>query len=72
MLSVRIRDQILQRVYMMGYAGHDLPRLVRSAIAGSAIHRAWFLGHTGHFEEMGICYGLANPYLHSKRMEQAE
>ena len=72
MLPVRIRDQILQRVYMMGYAGHVLPRLVRSAIAGSAIHRAWFLGYTGHFEEMGICHGLANPYLQSKRMEQAE
>lgn len=72
MLTVRIRDHILQHAYMSGYAGRLLPRPVRRLIAGSAIHRAWFLGHTGHFSESDTRYGLANPYQHGQQRGHAE
>ncbi len=58
-----IRNRLLHRVYLWGYAGHALPRWTRQAIAGSELHRAWFLGFNGFFDQDGVSYGLDHPYL---------
>lgn len=55
-------DAILHRVYLWGYSGHAVPRWVRRTVAKSGLHRAWFLGFHGFFEQDGIQYGLARPY----------
>lgn len=52
----------LHRVYLAGYTGQIMPRWMRKAFPGSDLHRAWFLGFKGCFEENGIRYGPANPY----------
>ena len=57
-----IRNRILNRVYLWGYSGHALPRWVRLVVVGSDLHRAWFLGFHGCFEQDGTSYGLARPY----------
>lgn len=56
---------ILHQAYMLGYAGQDVPRVIRRMIGGSLIHRAWILGRGGYFEENGVSYGLARPYAES-------
>lgn len=57
-----MKQAILHRVYLAGYSGQIMPRWLRRAMAGSEIHRAWFLGFNGFFIEAGVSYGLANPY----------
>ena len=62
MCIAEIKQSVAHRLFMAGYAGRTMPRWIRHIIAGSTLHRAWFLGQTRHFEEMGTRYGLANPY----------
>jgi len=57
-----MRRAVLHRIYLAGYSGQIIPRWLRKALAKSQLHRAWFLGFKGCFEENGIRYGLANPY----------
>ncbi len=52
----------LHRVYLWGYAGHVAPRWMRRILAGTGLHRAWFLGFHGFFVQDGVSYGLARPY----------
>lgn len=54
-------NAIYHRIYLAGYGGWKMPRMMRRAIGGTHVHRAWFLGFTGHFTEYGVRYGLANP-----------
>lgn len=54
-------NYLYHRIYLAGYSGWMMPRRLRRVIPRSQIHRAWFLGSTGHFAEDGIRYGLANP-----------
>lgn len=49
-------------IYLAGYGGYTLPRFLRRFFAKSEIHRAWFLGRHGYFEQDGIKYGLSTPY----------
>lgn len=64
--------ELYHRIYMAGYGRWFMPRRMRRVIAGSKIHRAWFLGFNGYFEEEGISYGLSNPYgmLPDKKWER--
>lgn len=55
-------EALYHRVYLWGYSGHQPPRSLRRALAGSHIHRAWFLGFNGFFAQEGTSYGLAHPY----------
>ena len=55
-----MRNAVLHWIYLKGYSGFKFPASFRRMIAGSEIHRAWFLGFTGHFAENGVRYGLAN------------
>jgi len=55
-------NAIYHRIYLLGYSGWHMPRLLRRMIAKSHAHRAWFLGRSGYFEEDGIRFGLAKPY----------
>lgn len=57
-----MKRAFLLRVYIAGHRRHIMPRWLRKLLAGSELHRAWFLGFTGYFEENGTAYGLANPY----------
>ena len=57
-----ITNSIYHRIYIEGYHGRVMPRSIRKIIAGTQIHRAWFLGYNHYFEEDGIAYGLARPY----------
>jgi len=57
-----VTNAILHHVYLWGYSGHVLPRWARQAMAGTELHRAWFLGFNGFFEQDGTHYGLARPY----------
>ncbi len=68
----KITKSIYLRVYVEGWGGWIMPRSIRKLIAGSQIHRAWFLGYNGYFEEDGVAYGLARPYaemLENRRRE---
>ena len=56
-----MKNAVLHWTFLKGYSGFALPVWVRKLIAGSEVHRAWFLGFTGHFSENDIRYGLANP-----------
>ncbi|UZX45482.1 hypothetical protein A6U84_25775 (plasmid) [Agrobacterium sp. 13-2099-1-2] len=62
----RIRDctnyNIYLRVYLIGYDGKVMPRLLRKLLGRSEIHNAWLLGYMGFFEQDGIRFGPANPY----------
>ena len=58
----RLTTAILHRVYLLGYGGWNCPRAIRRMVAGTVIHRAWFLGSTRHFSQNGIRFGLARPY----------
>lgn len=49
-------------VYLAGYGGWFLPRLLRKVTARSELHRAWLIGHLGFFEEGGMRFSPANPY----------
>lgn len=55
-------NHFLQRIYLWGYGGGQMPRWLRHLIAGSEIHRAWVLERDGFFVENGIQYGPANAY----------
>ena len=55
-------NAVLHRIYLLGYVRGSVPHFVRRWLTGTAIHRAWFLGATGHFEENRTRYGLARPY----------
>jgi hypothetical protein len=55
-------NAIYQRIYLAGYGGFALPRLLRRILAKTQIHRAWFLGFNGYFEQDGTKYGLSNQY----------
>lgn len=55
-------NAVRHRVYLWGYTGHTLPRWARRVVAGTDLHRAWFLGFHGFFEQDGTSYGLARPY----------
>lgn len=57
-----VTNAVLHHVYLWGYSGRALPRWARQAIAGTELHRAWFLGFNGFFEQDGTRYGLARPY----------
>ena len=57
-----MKRAFLLRVYIAGHRRQVMPRWLRKLLAGSELHRAWFLGFTGYFEENGTAYGLANPY----------
>lgn len=52
-----MKEHILLRIYLAGYAGQVMPRWLRKLLAGSEIHRAWLMGFTGCFEENGVRYG---------------
>jgi hypothetical protein len=56
------KSRFLHRVYLWGYGGGRMPRMLRRMIAGSLIHRAWLLGWDGFFVEGDIQYGPANAY----------
>jgi hypothetical protein len=58
-------EALYHRVYLWGYSGHQPPRWLRRALAGSQWHRAWFLGFSGFFEQDGTSFGLARPYTPS-------
>lgn len=60
--STMMTNALHHRIYLWGYAGNALPKWVRRALAGNGLHRAWFLGYSGFFEQDGIRYGLARPY----------
>lgn len=49
-------------IYLAGYDGWIVPRLLRRVTARSECHRAWLLGHLGYFEEGGVRFSPANPY----------
>jgi hypothetical protein len=53
---------LAHRFYLHGYARRPLPRIVRRALARTELHRAWFSGWHGCFEQDGIAYGPSNPY----------
>jgi hypothetical protein len=53
---------LYHRIYLAGHRRWVMPRWLRRFIARSNIHRAWFLGFNGYFEEGGISYSLSNPY----------
>ncbi|SDG53131.1 hypothetical protein SAMN04488117_1327 [Celeribacter baekdonensis] len=55
-------DRLYLLAYLRGYAGRTFPRPIRRLVAGSALHRAWLLGHLGFFEQEGTRYGPAHPY----------
>lgn len=57
-----MREQLLHRFYLWGYQGHTAPRWARRVMAKTDVHRAWFLGFHGFFEQDGTSYGLARPY----------
>ncbi|MFU8776236.1 MAG: hypothetical protein ACNA7M_01020 [Roseovarius sp.] len=57
-----MKQVLLHRVYLAGYSGYIMPRWLRVLLAGSELHRAWFLGSQGFFEEQGRRFGPANPY----------
>lgn len=57
-----LSNAILHRVYLLGYGGWVMPRRLRRILGGTQIHRAWFLGATGHFSQNGIRFGLARLY----------
>ncbi len=55
-------SRIFFLIFIAGYSGWQMPRFLRRMIARSELHRAWFLGATGFFEQDGTRFGLANPY----------
>ncbi|MFV1761502.1 hypothetical protein VWY69_00260 [Phaeobacter sp. A90a-4k] len=55
-------NAICQRIYLAGYGGWIMPRIIRKLVAGTQVHRAWFLGFNGFFKQDGIAYGSARPY----------
>ncbi|WP_308917222.1 hypothetical protein [Jannaschia sp. LMIT008] len=55
-------DGLAHRFYLHGYQGKSLPKGVCRILARSVLHRAWFAGRHGCFEQDGITYGLGNPY----------
>lgn len=57
-----VRNSMLLRIYLMGYSGKTMPRIIRKALCRSEIHRAWLTGAKGFFTEGGVSYGPANPY----------
>ena len=61
-LSNPLSNAFLHWVYLLGYGGWYCPRSIRRIVARTEIHRAWFLGSTGHFSQDGIRFGLAQPY----------
>lgn len=61
-LSRPLTNAFLHRVYLLGYGGWHCPRSIRRMVAGTEMHRAWFLGSTGHFSLNGVRFGLACPY----------
>ena len=61
-LSKPLSNAFLHQVYLLGYGGWKCPRSIRRMVARTGIHRAWFLGWTGHFSQDGIRFGLAHPY----------
>lgn len=60
--QTRLRDRLLQGIYLAGYSGTCPPRWLRRLLAGSDWHRAWLLGQMGFFVEDGVAYGPANTY----------
>lgn len=59
---VELMATFLQPIYLAGHGGWKMPRKLRRCIAKSEMHRAWFLGYSGFFEQDGIRYGFARPY----------
>ena len=57
-----IQNFVLHKIYLLGLQKWFLLRSIRKLIAKSEMHRAWFLGFHGCFEQNGINYGLSNPY----------
>lgn len=57
-----MRNALMHRIYLTGYAGRQAPRWLRRALARTELHRAWLSGIDGRFEEAGVSYGPANPY----------
>ena len=55
-------ERCLHHVYIWGYSGKHMPRWARRAMAGTGLHRAWFLGFHGFFAEAETQYGIGNPY----------
>lgn len=55
-------DALAHRFYLHGYQGKTLPRAVRCILARTELHRAWFSGWHGCFEQDGTAYGPSNPY----------
>ena len=60
-------EALYHRVYLWGYSGHQLPRGLRCALAGSHIHRACVLCFNGFFLQEGTSSGLAHPYTATER-----
>ena len=61
-LRSRLRNSLLQRVYLAGYSGTSPPRWLRRCLARSDWHRAWLLGFTGCFTEDKVAFGPAGAY----------
>lgn len=56
-----MKSNLLHQIYLAGYSGKIMPRWLRKMLAGSDLHRAWFLGFNGYFQENSVSYGLGNP-----------
>jgi len=40
------------KIYMYGYKGHSIPRIIRRLFAKSEFHRSWLSGYKGIFNEI--------------------
>ena len=61
-MTANIKNDICNRFFLLAYGGWVMPRSIRKLIAGSQIHRAWFLGTKAFFQEAGVWYGLGRSY----------